>query len=78
MEGVVVSRQILLAALAARRRPVLETFLEGLQSASAAFHNQKARNGVRTSSVLTPSLGFDVFELLSSTSSNHRACGPLD
>jgi hypothetical protein len=51
MEGVVVSRQILLAALAARRRPVLETFAERLQSASAAFHNQQARNGVKTSSV---------------------------
>src|SRR5699024_2097773 len=59
MEGVVVSRQICLAALAARRRPVLETFAERLQSASAAFHNQQARNGVRTHSVLTPLLGFN-------------------
>jgi hypothetical protein len=65
MEGVVVSRQILLAALAARRRPVLETFAERLQSASAAFHNQQARNEVRTSSVSTSPSGFKAFELFS-------------
>src|SRR5699024_11482131 len=54
MEGVVVSRQILVGASALTRRPVLETFAERLQSASAAFHNQQARNGVRTNSVSTP------------------------
>jgi hypothetical protein len=51
MEGVVVSRQILVGALAPTRRPVLETFAERLQSASAAFHNQQARNGVKTNFV---------------------------
>ena len=63
MEGVVVSRQILVSASALTRRPVLETFAEGLQSASAAFHNQQARNGVKTSSVSISSLGFNGFEL---------------
>jgi len=53
MEGVVVSRQILVGASALTRRLVLETFAERLQSTSAAFHNQQARNGVKTSSVLT-------------------------
>ncbi|WP_164508155.1 hypothetical protein [Lapidilactobacillus wuchangensis] len=57
MEGVVVSRQIIVSALALTIRPVLETFAKRLQSASAAFHNQQARNGVRTGSVLTPVLG---------------------
>jgi hypothetical protein len=63
MEGVVVSRQILVGALAPTRRLVLETFAERLQSTSAAFHNQQARNGVRTNSVSTSLPGFKAFEL---------------
>jgi hypothetical protein len=63
MEGVVVSRQILVGASALTRRPVLKTFVEGLQSASAAFHNQQARNGVRTKSVLTPAPDFNGFDV---------------
>ncbi len=56
MEGVVVSRQIIVGALALTIRPVLKTFEKRLQSASAAFHNQQARNAVRRNSVLSPSL----------------------
>ncbi|WP_164508188.1 hypothetical protein [Lapidilactobacillus wuchangensis] len=54
MEGVVVSRQIIVGALALTIRPVLKTFEKRLQSASAAFHNQQARNGVRYHFVSAP------------------------
>jgi hypothetical protein len=69
MEGVVVSRQICLAALAVRQRLVFETIVgfNWFKSMPAAFHNQQARNGVRTSSVLTSSSGFDGFELCTVT-----------
>ncbi|WP_164508161.1 hypothetical protein [Lapidilactobacillus wuchangensis] len=52
MEGVVVSRQILLSNLLLRRRLVFETIavFNWFKSMPAAFHNQKARNGVRFSS----------------------------
>jgi hypothetical protein len=55
MKGVVVSRQILLSNLLLRRRLVFETIVvfNWFKSMPAAFHNQQARNGVRTSSVLT-------------------------
>ncbi|WP_164508068.1 hypothetical protein [Lapidilactobacillus wuchangensis] len=65
MEGVIVSCQIIVGALALTIRPVSKTFEKRLRSASAAFHNQQARNGVRTSSVSNSSpllirLDFDV------------------
>uniref|UniRef100_UPI001CDBE7A8 hypothetical protein n=1 Tax=Lapidilactobacillus wuchangensis TaxID=2486001 RepID=UPI001CDBE7A8 len=65
MEGVVVSRQICLIALAIRQRLVFETIavLNWFKSMPAAFHNQQARNAVRTRSVSSSSSGFNVFEL---------------
>ncbi|WP_164508028.1 hypothetical protein [Lapidilactobacillus wuchangensis] len=63
MEGVVVSRQIIVSALALTIRPVLKTFEKRLQSVSAAFHNQQARNAVRTRSVLASPYGFTFFKL---------------
>ncbi|WP_164508081.1 hypothetical protein [Lapidilactobacillus wuchangensis] len=63
MEGVVVSRQIIVGALALTIRPVLETFVKRLQSVSAAFHNQQARNGVRRQSVSPSSIDFNVLAL---------------
>jgi hypothetical protein len=53
MEGVVVSRQILLSNLLLRRRLVFETIVgfNWFKSMPAAFHDQQARNGVRTNSV---------------------------
>jgi hypothetical protein len=63
MEGVVVSRQICLAALAVRQRLVFETIaiFNWFKSMPAAFHNQQARNGVKTNSVLTTSPDFDSY-----------------
>src|SRR5699024_10569754 len=103
MEGVVVSRQILVGASALMRRPVLETLqskgfnqrrqrsttskpamesepilsqhlhqvvrvsnfsdFSKLNSMPVAFHHQPAHNGVKTSSVLTSSSGFNGFKL---------------
>jgi hypothetical protein len=65
MEGVVVSRQICLAASAVRQRLVFETIavFNWFKSMPAAFHNQQARNAVRTSSVLTPAPAFRVANL---------------
>ncbi|WP_164508247.1 hypothetical protein [Lapidilactobacillus wuchangensis] len=56
MEGVVVSRQICLIALAIRQRLVFETIavFNWFKSMPAAFHNQQARNAVRLNSVSTP------------------------
>ncbi|WP_164508144.1 hypothetical protein [Lapidilactobacillus wuchangensis] len=55
MEGVVVSRQILLSNLLLRRRLVFETIVvfNWFKSMPAAFHNQQVRNAVRTCSVST-------------------------
>ncbi|WP_164508268.1 hypothetical protein [Lapidilactobacillus wuchangensis] len=55
MEGVVVSCQICLAASAVRQRLVFETIVvfNWFKSMPAAFHNQQARNAVRTDSVLS-------------------------
>ncbi|WP_164508206.1 forkhead box protein [Lapidilactobacillus wuchangensis] len=53
MEGVVVSRQICLIALAIRQRLVFEPIevFNWFKPMSAAFHNQQARNAVRHNSV---------------------------
>ncbi|WP_164508209.1 hypothetical protein [Lapidilactobacillus wuchangensis] len=63
MEGVVVSRQICLIALAIRQRLVFETIavFNWFKSMPAAFHNQQARNAVRTRSVFTSSSDFNGF-----------------
>ncbi|WP_164508196.1 hypothetical protein [Lapidilactobacillus wuchangensis] len=60
MEGVVVSRQICLVASAVRQRLVFETIVvfNWFKSMPAAFHNQQARNGVRTCSVSASSRYF--------------------
>ncbi|WP_125766857.1 hypothetical protein [Lapidilactobacillus wuchangensis] len=62
MKGVVVSRQIIVGALAPTIRPVSKTFEKRLRSASTAFHNQQARNEARRNSVSTSSSGFNGFE----------------
>jgi hypothetical protein len=61
----VVSRQILLSNLLLRRRLVFETIagFNWFKSMPAAFHNQQARNAVKTNSVSTPSPDFNGFEL---------------
>ncbi|WP_164508231.1 hypothetical protein [Lapidilactobacillus wuchangensis] len=65
MEGMVVSRQICLAVSAVRQRLVFETIVvfNCFKSMPAAFHNQQARNGVRTSPVSTPTPDVNGFEL---------------
>ncbi|WP_164508075.1 hypothetical protein [Lapidilactobacillus wuchangensis] len=64
MEGVVVSRQILLSDLSLRRRLVFETIavFNWFKSTPAAFHNQQGRNGVRRYSVYKLHCHFFAFE----------------
>ncbi|WP_164508010.1 hypothetical protein [Lapidilactobacillus wuchangensis] len=72
MEGVVVSRQICLAALAVRQRLVFETIVvfNWFKSMPAAFHNQQTRNGVRLNPISTPSSSFNGFKFWSLIGSN--------
>jgi hypothetical protein len=48
------SSQIIVGASALTISLVFEIFRENLKSMAVAFHNQQARNGVKTSSVLPP------------------------